>query len=65
MTTPTRLLLNSKDIMNITGFSRSTALKIGTELRKFFKKPLRSRISVAEFCEYMKLPEEKVRPFLI
>ena len=50
--------------MIITGLSRGTALKIGTAIRKYFKKPLRSRISVEEFCEYMKLSEEKVRAFL-
>ncbi|HMK03287.1 MAG TPA: hypothetical protein VK489_03810 [Ferruginibacter sp.] len=56
----TRLVIDNKDIMRITGKSRATATRLMRKVRKQFNRRPGSMITLQDFCTYMGLPEEKV-----
>jgi hypothetical protein len=64
MSTTNRMILYTKDIMMITGKSERTARRICTRIRQQNNKPLRSMITVEEFCQYSGLTVEYVLAFL-
>ena len=59
-----RRILYTKDIMLITGKSQRTARRICQRIRQQHGKPLRSMITVEEFCQYSGLTMEYVMGFL-
>ena len=61
---PNRIVINAKDIMNMTGRSRRYALNLMTRIRKFFKKPPGSLVFVYELCEVTGIREEFAVNFL-
>lgn len=61
---PNRIIVYPRDVMNITGRGEHAAINLLTKLRKDLKKPLRSLVTVEEFCEYTGIKENQVRPFL-
>jgi hypothetical protein len=61
---PNRIILYTKDIVNITGCSERTARYILSRIRKKNNKPPLSLVSVHEFCEHIGLKEEIIMPFL-
>lgn len=63
-TFPQRIILYTKDVVNITGLSERTARHILSTIRKKNNKPPASLVSVQEFCEHMRLKEEMITPFL-
>ena len=63
-TIPHRIIVYTKDIVNITGRSERTARRILSTIRKENNKPQSSLVSMQEFCEYMCLKEEIIMPFL-
>lgn len=64
-TIPNRIVIYAKDIMNITGRRERTAHKLLARIRKKYKKPKGSFVSLDEFCDFTGLKPEKVHPFLL
>jgi hypothetical protein len=62
---PLRIVVNSKDVENITGCMPRTARKLLQAVRKTFGKPRGSLVTVREFCIYTGFEEDLVRDFLI
>jgi hypothetical protein len=62
---PNRIVVYAKDVMNITGRKERAAYKLLAQIRKKYKKPRESFISIDEFCAYTGLKEEKVERFLV
>lgn len=63
-TIPNRVVIYTKDVVNITGRSDRTARHILSAIRKKNNKPPASLISISEFCEHTGLKEEIITPFL-
>lgn len=61
---PNRIVIYTKDVMNITGRKERAAKKLLANIRKKYKKKRGGFISVDEFCEYTMLNKESVREFL-
>ena len=61
---PNRLVIYTKDVMNITGRKERTAQKLLANIRKRYNKSLTDFITVHEFCAYAGLKEEQVMPYL-
>ena len=64
MVTYQRVVINTEDVMRITGQSLSTAQRMMSKIRKHYGKPPRSFISVDEFCTYNYLKESAVREIM-
>jgi hypothetical protein len=62
---PPRIVIYTKDVMNITGRKERTARKLLSEIRKQQGKKQTDFITVEEFCQYTGLREEKIYPFLL
>ena len=56
-TNTTRMIMCTKDIMNITGKGNRTARKIGTAIKRKNNTPY---VTVETFCRYMGLDEKKI-----
>ena len=61
---PNRIVIYTKDVMNITGRKERAAKKLLANIRKKYKKSRGGFISVDEFCEYTMLNKESVEKFL-
>jgi hypothetical protein len=61
---PCRVVVYPRDIENITGRRPRTAARILQQIRNLNKKEKRQLITVKELCDYLKVPEEVIRPFL-
>ena len=59
-----RLIIYPKDIMRITGYSYRYARKLMQRMRKHLDKSSNHVISVDEFCEFMGLNPDEVKPML-
>ncbi|MBS1566627.1 MAG: hypothetical protein JST39_19745 [Bacteroidetes bacterium] len=57
------LLISTKEIQRITGWSERTTRKKMTQIRKLFLKPPRSPILLREFCQFFKCSAEDLLPF--
>jgi hypothetical protein len=61
---PTRLVLYAKDLMQITGKSRTAVWRIQKMIRERSGKKDCSFVTVEDFCEFTGLSEEKVRALI-
>jgi hypothetical protein len=61
---PQRIAIFSHDIERLTGKSARTAMRILQQIRQHYGKKRNEILTLAEFCEYTKLTEEDVRPFM-
>lgn len=61
---PTRIVIYAKDIIAITGKSKSTARRMIIAIKKRFNKQDRPFIMLDDFCEYTGLNVDNVREFL-
>ena len=61
---PSRLIVYTKDVMNITGRSKNPSRNILAAIRKKYNKPPKALVTIEEFCEFTGLKEDKVIPFL-
>ena len=64
-TIPNRIVIYTKDVMNITGRKERAAKKLMAQMRKQYKKKRGGFISVEEFCQFTGLKEERVSLFLV
>ena len=64
MSIPNRLVIYTKDVMNITGRKERTAQKLLANIRKHCNKTDKDFITVQEFCAFTKLKEDQVLPYL-
>lgn len=64
VTISSRLIINTKDIMCITGKSARSACRILTAIKKQRRKRPNGCITLHEFCSYMGLKEDYVRSLL-
>jgi len=63
-TIPNRIVIYTKDVMNITGRKERAAKKLMAQMRKQYNKKRGGFISVDEFCEFTSLNKESVSAFL-
>ena len=63
-TIPGRIIIYTKDVVNITGRSERTARRILSTIRKKNNKTPTSFVSIHEFCSHTGLKEEAIVPFL-
>lgn len=64
-TVPNRMVVYTKDVVNITGRRERTARKLLARIRKACGKQKGHFISVEEFCSFTGLKPEHVTPFLL
>jgi len=62
---PNRIVIYTKDVMNITGRRERAARALLARIRKKLRKKKDEFISIEEFCQFTSLKMELVRPFLI
>jgi hypothetical protein len=62
---PNRVVIYTKDVVNITGLSDRTARHMLSIIRKKNNKPPSSLISIHEFCQHTGLKEEIIIPFML
>jgi hypothetical protein len=62
---PPRIVIYTKDVMNITGRKERTARKLLSDIRKQYQKKNTDFVTVEEFCHFTGLKEEKIYPFLL
>ena len=63
-TIPTRQVLNTKDIMLITGKSERTSRRLLKEIRQASANPNVSFVSLEQFCAYTGMTRETIIPYL-
>jgi len=63
-TIPNRIIIYTKDVMNITGRKEQAAKKLLAQIRKKYNKKRGGFISIDEFCEFTMIKKEIVNPFL-
>jgi hypothetical protein len=63
-TIPNRIVIYTKDVMNITGRKERAAKKLMAQMRKQYNKKRGGFISIDEFCEFTSLKKESVSAFL-
>ena len=61
---PTRVVIYTKDVSNITGLSTKAARKLLLNIRKQLGKPRGSFVTITEFTQYTGIAEDDVKPFL-
>ena len=61
---PIRIVINAKDVMNITGRQERAARKFLARIRKHLNKKKGDFISVKEFCVFTGFDESIVKGFL-
>jgi hypothetical protein len=59
-----RLIINTKDVENLTGLCQRSARRLLRKIRRYLEKDDDDYITIPEFCEYTGMPEEHVREFL-
>ena len=64
MKIPTRMIIYTQDVMNITGRSRRQSSRLLGEIKQHFNKVTKSHVTIQEFCTHTKLKEEDVRKYL-
>ncbi|TWF39604.1 hypothetical protein FHW36_10541 [Chitinophaga polysaccharea] len=62
---PNRIVIYAKDVMNITGRSERTARKILQQIRQANGKRKGDMVTVAEFCQFIKIDENQISAFLL
>lgn len=61
---PTRIVVHSKDVENITGYTPRTSRKLLQAIRNAFSKPKGALVTAREFCCYTGIEEDLVTDFL-
>jgi hypothetical protein len=61
---PCRVIIYTRDIENIMGRHKRTAFRVMQKIRKQNNKRNGDVVTIKEFCTYMKMDEQMVRPFL-
>lgn len=61
MKTNSRIFIQTHDIVRLSGVHVRTARRILQRIRKHYGKPADAFVSFEEFCDYMKLREEKLK----
>jgi len=64
-TLPTRVVVYTKDVSNITGLGPRAARKLLSSIRKQLNKPRTSFITIEEFSHFTSIKEDLVRSSLI
>jgi hypothetical protein len=64
-TVPTRVVVYTKDVSNITGLGPRAARKLLSKIRKQLNKPKSSFITLEEFAHFTGIKEELVRSSLL
>lgn len=62
---PKRIVIYTKDVMNITGRKERAARKLLSKIKKKYNKESRDFISIKEFCEFTNLDPTIIYPFLL
>jgi hypothetical protein len=60
-----RMVIYTKDVMNITGRKERAARLLLLQIRKKYRKKRAELVSVEEFCLYTGLSEDKVMVYLV
>ena len=63
-TVPNRIVLNTKDIMLITGKSERTSRRLLKEIRRSVRNTRVSFVSLEQFCSFTGMTREEVIPYL-
>ncbi|SHG05413.1 UBA domain-containing protein [Flavisolibacter ginsengisoli] len=63
-TVPNRIVLNTKDIMLITGKSERTSRRLLKEIRSSARNTRVSFVSLEQFCSFTGMTREEVIPYL-
>jgi hypothetical protein len=63
-TVPNRIVLNTKDIMLITGKSERTSRRLLKEIRSSARNTRVSFVSLEQFCAFTGMTREEVIPYL-
>jgi predicted DNA-binding transcriptional regulator AlpA len=63
-TVPNRIVLNTKDIMLITGKSERTSRRLLKEIRRSARNTRVSFVSLEQFCALTGMTREEVIPYL-
>ena len=63
-TIPNRIVIYTKDVMNITGRKERAAKKLLAQIRRKYNKNRGGFVSIDEFCEFTMLNKESVKEFL-
>ncbi|RYE52477.1 MAG: hypothetical protein EOP48_16425 [Sphingobacteriales bacterium] len=61
---PIRIIIHSKDIENITGFTARTARDLLQKIRIAHGKPDGSLVTTKEFCSYTGIEEDLLKDFM-
>ena len=61
---PDRIIIHSRDVENITGYSERSARRLLQTIRKRLGKPRHALITIQEFCWHTTIEEELVKQFL-
>ena len=61
---PLRIVVKSKDVENITGYTGRTARDLLQRIRLAFGKPEGAMVTTKEFCAYTGIEEELLKDFL-
>ena len=64
-TMPTRVVIYTKDVSNITGLGPRAARKLLSTIRKQLNKPRTGFITIEEFASFTGIKEELVRSSLL
>ncbi len=64
-TMPHRVVIYAKDLENLTGRKPRTCHTMMEKMRKFFRKSKDQFITVKECSEFLNIPEELIRDFLV
>jgi hypothetical protein len=64
-TIPTRVVIYTKDVSNMTGLCDKASRKLLRLVRIHFGKPKRSFVTVQDFATYTGIREETIKPFLM
>jgi hypothetical protein len=61
---PDRIVIHTRDIQNIFGLAVRSAQREMIKLKNYTGRIKGEFVTVAEFCEYYRLDEDDIRPFL-
>jgi hypothetical protein len=62
---PNRVCITPKDVCNITGLKIRSARKIINDIKLIHKKKKHQLVTVHEFSQYMDIPLEEVKSFIV
>ena len=60
---PCRIFIYPKDIQNIVGGSLRSAYNLQNRIKKIYEKGRSDKLTVFEFCSYMKIEERHIKEF--